>query len=147
MPGWHGSLISSMEATPQSRFCNGPTNGIPEEVELLGPVAEDILHRRAAVGVVPLGVLLPQPFADHFRHLPEAALAFLQGFPVVLNAANEVAVAQFLEGRIGFGAIAEIVAAAMDAHTPREMGTIEAIRAVDQWARNVALDLAVEVQR
>ena len=75
------------------------------------------------------------------------ALASARSFPVVLNAANEVAVARFLEGRIGFRAIAEIVAAAMDAHSPRDVSTVAAIRAVDQWARDVALELAAGVQR
>ena len=37
--------------------------------------------------------------------------------PVVLNAANEVAVEAFLQGRLGFTAIADVIAAAMAAHT------------------------------
>jgi 1-deoxy-D-xylulose-5-phosphate reductoisomerase len=75
------------------------------------------------------------------------ALEAGRSFPVVLNAANEVAVARFLEGRIGFMAIADIVAAAMDAHAPRDVRTVEAIRAADRWARDFALEQVGEVQR
>ena len=38
------------------------------------------------------------------------------GLPIVLNAANEVAVAAFLDGRIGFTAIPDLICRAMDAY-------------------------------
>ena len=46
------------------------------------------------------------------RSRPERSL------PVVLNAANEVAVALFLDGRLGFTDIAEVIERTMDAHRP-----------------------------
>jgi 1-deoxy-D-xylulose-5-phosphate reductoisomerase len=55
--------------------------------------------------------------------------------PVVLNAANEVAVEAFLQERIGFTAIADVIAAAMAAHTVAPAATLAAVRAVDGWAR------------
>ena len=72
-----------------------------------------------------------------------------RSLPIVLNAANEVAVAAFLEGTLAFPAIPEVIAAAMAAHVPAPVETLAAVRAVDTWARNRALELAraVELQR
>ena len=57
------------------------------------------------------------------------------GLPVVLNAANEVAVASFLEGQIPFMAIAELIAESIDAYRPRPVQTLAEVRGVDAWAR------------
>ena len=69
--------------------------------------------------------------------------------PVVLNAANEIAVSRFLEGRIGFTAIPVIVERTMDAHQPVEIATISEVRAVDLWARGYSREVAgaVELKR
>jgi 1-deoxy-D-xylulose-5-phosphate reductoisomerase len=61
--------------------------------------------------------------------------------PIVLNAANEIAVAGFLDGRLPFTAIPEVIAAAMDRYetaSRREVRTIEDVRAVDGEARRFA---------
>ena len=55
--------------------------------------------------------------------------------PAVFNAANEVAVAAFLEGRIPFGRIAEIIEAVLAAHVVHAPLTLEAVIGADQWAR------------
>ena len=60
----------------------------------------------------------------------------------MLNAANEVAVSRFLEGRIGFTAIPQIIEQTMDVHRPAEVSTLAAVRAVDEWARGHADDVA-----
>jgi 1-deoxy-D-xylulose-5-phosphate reductoisomerase len=74
------------------------------------------------------------------------ALAAERSLPVVLNAANEIAVASFLDGRIGFPAIAHVIERTMAAHTPAEVRTLGAVRAVDAWAREQATGAAREVQ-
>jgi 1-deoxy-D-xylulose-5-phosphate reductoisomerase len=61
--------------------------------------------------------------------------------PVVLNAANEVAVAHFLEGQLSFTAIPDVIERTMDAHAPAEVDTLAAVRAVDEWARLRALEI------
>ena len=61
-----------------------------------------------------------------------------QGLPVVLNAANEVAVAAFLAGRLGFLAIPDVIEQAMDAHVPGPVATLAQVRAVDRWAHEFA---------
>ncbi len=55
--------------------------------------------------------------------------------PAAFNAANEVAVQAFLDGRIPFGGIAESIAAVLDAHEARPAGELEAVLAADAWAR------------
>jgi len=74
------------------------------------------------------------------------ALDAERSLPVVMNAANEVAVAKFLEGRIGFPAIAQLIEQTMAAHTPAEVATLAEVRAVDAWARDHAVELAREVE-
>jgi len=66
--------------------------------------------------------------------------------PVVLNAANEIAVALFLDGRIGFSAIPRIIEATINGHRPVEVTTMAAIRGVDAWARAHAQESARAVE-
>ena len=61
--------------------------------------------------------------------------------PAVFNAANEVAVAAFLEGAIPFGRISEIIERVLEAHTPGPATAVEAVRAADHWARVRASEL------
>jgi 1-deoxy-D-xylulose-5-phosphate reductoisomerase len=61
------------------------------------------------------------------------------GLPVVLNAANEIAVAAFLGGRIRFTAIPDLICGAMDAYERRgatEVRDLTDVRAIDGWARD-----------
>ena len=74
------------------------------------------------------------------------ALSAERSLPVVLNAANEIAVARFLDGRISFPAIAQVIEQTMAAHTPAEVATLESVRAVDAWARAHAQDAARGVE-
>jgi 1-deoxy-D-xylulose-5-phosphate reductoisomerase len=74
------------------------------------------------------------------------ALDAERSLPVVLNAANEIAVARFLEGRIGFTAIARVIDEAMRAHEPSQVATLAQVRAVDQWARDRAAAIAERLQ-
>ena len=65
--------------------------------------------------------------------------------PTILNAANEIAVAAFIAGRIGFGGIAELVEATLEAAERRnaivEPQDIDEALAVDHMARSLAHDL------
>jgi 1-deoxy-D-xylulose-5-phosphate reductoisomerase len=80
-------------------------------------------------------------FAD-FPALDLARRAGVEGgtLPSVLNAANEIAVAAFLERRIPFPAIWEIVTRTMDAHQRIDRPTLEQILAADAWAREFAAE-------
>jgi len=85
---------------------------------------------------------VPDTTAFPCLQLAYRALAAERSLPVVLNAANEIAVDAFLEGRIGFTAIHEITAQTMAAHAAAEVATLEAVRAVDAWARQYAAEIA-----
>ena len=58
--------------------------------------------------------------------------------PVVMNAANEVAVAAFLERRVRFPDIWNMVEQVMDRHTSVAHADLDAILNADQWAREQA---------
>ena len=61
--------------------------------------------------------------------------------PAVVNAANEVAVEAFLEGRIAFSEIAELVAYSLHNHHPESANSIEIIEEADKAVRkNVLTD-------
>ena len=74
------------------------------------------------------------------------ALGGAQSLPVVLNAANEVAVARFLAGRLSFPGIARVIERTLDAHTAADMGSLAQVRAVDGWARELADEIARTLQ-
>jgi 1-deoxy-D-xylulose-5-phosphate reductoisomerase len=57
--------------------------------------------------------------------------------PAVFNAANEVAVAAFLEGAIPLGRISETIEQTLDAHQPTPVRSVDDVRAADRWAREV----------
>jgi 1-deoxy-D-xylulose-5-phosphate reductoisomerase len=58
--------------------------------------------------------------------------------PAVFNAANEVAVDAFIEGRIRFPDIWRVVGETMHAHEVVAASSLEAVIAADQWARRTA---------
>ncbi len=75
-----------------------------------------------------------------FSDFPALGLARRAGdtggtLPAVLNAANEVAVEQFLQERIGFPTIWETVERVMDRHHAVARPDLDAILRADQWAR------------
>jgi 1-deoxy-D-xylulose-5-phosphate reductoisomerase len=84
------------------------------------------------------------PDTDVFPCLKLAyhALESAASLPVVLNAANEVAVAMFLEGHLSFPGIAHVISETMDLHTPTPVTTLRQVRAVDQDARDHARAIA-----
>ncbi len=92
-----------------------------------------------------------QPDMERFPCLALAfrALAGDAGLPIVLNAANEVAVAAFLNGRLPFTAIAEVIRGCLDAYEregKRPIHTLSDVRVVDTAARADAIASAGRVQ-
>ena len=77
------------------------------------------------------------------------ALAGDPGLPIVLNAANEVAVSAFLDRRVGLTSIPALICRAMDAYEtagPAPIRDIGDVRAVDRWARDFAAGAAGGLQ-
>jgi 1-deoxy-D-xylulose-5-phosphate reductoisomerase len=67
--------------------------------------------------------------------LARRALDVEKSLPVALNAANEVAVRSFLEGRLRFSGISDVVIRSLERHKPRDVETLEDIFAVDRDVR------------
>jgi 1-deoxy-D-xylulose-5-phosphate reductoisomerase len=67
--------------------------------------------------------------------------------PAWLNAANEVAVQAFLDGRIAWGDIARVIAATLDSHDGAPATDAEAVVAADADARRVAADLLARLDQ
>lgn len=84
-----------------------------------------------------------EPDLDRFPCLGLAYSALRAGgtMPAVLNAANEIAVRAFLDGRIRLNEIALLNAAVMQAHAAEKVADLETVLRVDRWARNAAEEL------
>ena len=88
-----------------------------------------------------LGALsFEEPDPDRFPALGYAVEALKAGgaMPIVLNGANEVAVAAFLRGEIAFGRIAEIIRNALDCVSQRGISCIGDVYQADADARACA---------
>jgi 1-deoxy-D-xylulose-5-phosphate reductoisomerase len=103
---------------------------------------------RLPSGVAPLPLTeTPLSFepVDH-EAFPAVDLAYRVGglgltFPAVMNAANEVAVMAFLEGKIPLPRIVEIVQTIVDQHEPASVVSVVHIERADAWARHRAMEI------
>jgi 1-deoxy-D-xylulose-5-phosphate reductoisomerase len=121
-----GSLRAEM-ATPDMR--------LPIQLAMAWP-------ERLSTGVEPVPLTeRPLTFEPVDREaFPAVDLAYRVGglgmtFPAVMNAANEVAVMAFLEGKIPLTRIVEIVQTVVDEHEPASVVSIVSIERADAWAR------------
>ncbi|MGQ0543554.1 MAG: 1-deoxy-D-xylulose-5-phosphate reductoisomerase [Blastocatellia bacterium] len=81
-----------------------------------------------------------EPDLDRFQCLELAYKALRSGgtMPAVLNAANEIAVQAFLDGKIRLNDIAKVNSEVIDEHVPSAASTLESVLAADDWARSRA---------
>lgn len=88
------------------------------------------------------------PDPEKFPCLKLAYRALRAGgtMPAVLNAANEVAVAAFLNEKIKFGDIPRLIQSACDAHELHPAADLETVLNADKWARNWVGDLIHEAR-
>jgi len=86
----------------------------------------------------------PDPARFPALRLAREALNAGPHAPIILNAANEVAVAAFLAGGSRFGDIAGAVEAALDVVPPRAVETLEDVFALDLEARQVTERIAAK---
>ncbi|MEK7882287.1 1-deoxy-D-xylulose-5-phosphate reductoisomerase [Methyloversatilis sp. NSM2] len=125
-----GSVLAQM-GNPDMRTPIAHALAWPERIE-------------SGVGVLDLAaaadLVFERPDLDRFPCLKLAfdALRAGAGTPAVLNAANEVAVAAFLEHRLGFRAIADVIAATLDTLPDQPSSTLDEVFAADAAAREVA---------
>jgi 1-deoxy-D-xylulose-5-phosphate reductoisomerase len=130
-----GSLRAEM-ATPDMR--------LPVQLALGWP-------ERLPTGVEPVPLTeRPLTFEPVDREaFPAVDLAYRVGglgltFPAVMNAANEVAVMAFLEGKIPLNRIVELVQTVVDEHDPGSVVSIVNIERADTWARARAAEIIEE---
>ena len=130
-----GAIIAQL-ATPDMR--------LPIQLALAWP-------ERLPTGVAPV------PLADPGAKLtfepvdreafPAVDLAYRVGalgltFPAVMNAANEVAVMAFLEGKIQLTRVIEVVQAVVDQHeAPSSVVSVVNLERADAWARRLAAEI------
>jgi 1-deoxy-D-xylulose-5-phosphate reductoisomerase len=122
-----GSLIAQL-GLPDMR--------LPIEYALLYPERVDAGLPR--LSPLEMGTLsFEAPDEKRFRCLRLAREAAQMGgtMPAVMNAANEVAVGLFLEKKLGFLGIPEVIERAMEAHTVKEDPSLDQILMADAWAR------------
>jgi 1-deoxy-D-xylulose-5-phosphate reductoisomerase len=86
-----------------------------------------------------------------FERFPCLGLAFQamrtgESAPVTLNAANEVAVESFLQGKIGFDRIPQLVSGVMDRVEISAVNNLDDVLGQDQLARNKANEYMVNLQ-
>ena len=91
-------------------------------------------------------------FLPRYADFPALNLARRAGeigatLPAVLNAANEVAVAAFLDRQLRFPQIWQIVGQVMNQHTPIAHPDLGAILQADQWARMQAREYVEALKR
>jgi 1-deoxy-D-xylulose-5-phosphate reductoisomerase len=106
---------------------------------------------RLPIGVEPVPLTdRPLTFEPVDREaFPAVDLAYRVGglgltFPAVMNAANEVAVMAFLEGKIPLTRIVELVQTVVDEHEPASVVSVVNIERADTWARSRAAEIIEE---
>jgi 1-deoxy-D-xylulose-5-phosphate reductoisomerase len=125
-----GSVLAQMGA-PDMRIPIAHTLAWPERMET--PVERLDLAKIARLDFEP-----PDPERFPALRLARHAMEAGGARPAILNAANEIAVAAFLAGRIKFGRIAAIVENVLDRYEPGIPASLEDVLAVDTEARNRA---------
>jgi len=134
-----GSMIAQL-GTPDMRLPIQLAMGWPE---------------RLATGVAPFNLADPaRRTALTFQPVdreafPALDLAYRVGslgrtYPAVMNAANEVAVVAFLEGKLALTGITEVVERVVDEHEPAPVVSEVSLQRADAWARSRAAELVAE---
>jgi len=118
--------------------------------DMKAPIAYALSHpERVSTGVKPLdltefsGLTFFNPDMEKFRCLGLAYAAITAGesMPAVMNAANEIAVEAFLDARIGFVQIAQVIERTMDRHMAQNLTSIEEVLLADRWGRDTAREI------
>ena len=87
-----------------------------------------------------LALTFEPPDLDTFRALPLAYEAGRRGntFPCVMNAANEIGVQAFIDGKIDFADMFHVVEFVLQEHPGTVEPVLEEYLAADVWARHMA---------
>lgn len=123
-----------------------PDMRVPISYALNHPQRADVpLERLNLADVGSLTFEAPDREAFGCLAIAESAGREGEGAPCVMNAANEIAVAAFLEGRLPFLGIAETIERTLDS-VPREaIGHFSQLATLDEDARRVATEMVAKV--
>ena len=136
-----GSLIAQL-GSPDMRIPIAYCLAWPERIQ--GPAPRLDLARHSTLS-------FEEPDLDRFPALRLARRALEEGggAPTVLNAANEIAVGEFLERRLAFGGIVALVEATLEAAVSRnwtaEPQSLEDALSIDHNSRLLARELLPEI--
>jgi 1-deoxy-D-xylulose-5-phosphate reductoisomerase len=149
------SIVHSMVA-----YCDGSVLaqlGVPD---MRTPIAAALAHpariatRVESLDLSEIGTLTFEPIDARRFPAPSLCLSALSrggSAPTILNAANEVAVAEFLSQRLAFLAITSLVERVLDRAEGegmiKDLGSLEDVWAADGFARRVAGETARGLQR
>jgi 1-deoxy-D-xylulose-5-phosphate reductoisomerase len=145
------SIVHSMV-----EFCDGATIAQLSNPDMRLPIGYSLAYPDRFD--VPFGALdwrvlgqldFAEPDIRTFRCLTLAYDAGRAGgsAPATLNAANEIAVDAFLEGRLSWLGIAEVVEETLDAHSVVALGSVEDVLNADADARRIATRLVARRER
>ena len=129
-----GSVLAQL-GTPDMRTPIAFALAWPKRVET--PAA-----RLALEDIGTLTFEAPDPVRFPALRLAREALRAGNSAPTLLNAANEVAVAWFLEKGLGFLKITEVVEQVLERVTARPLGSLDDVFAADAEARRVTEEIA-----
>lgn len=135
MVGYSDGSVLAQLGTPDMRTPIAYTLAWPERMD--APSA-----KLDFAAIANLTFEAPDPERFPALRLAREALQAGGSAPVVLNAANEIAVEGFLSERIGFLDIARIVERCMDATNHSAIGSIDDVMQVDAEARRRATEFA-----
>jgi len=136
------SVIHSMVA-----YVDGSVLAQLGNPDMRTPIAHALAYpERIDAGVKPLDLFAVGQLnfeRPDFKRFPCLALAYQAletggTAPAVLNAANEVAVASFLDGGLRFDRIADVIAATLNAIEARSVDSLDVVLDADRQARLLA---------
>jgi len=134
-----GSVLAQL-GTPDMRIPIGYTLAWPDRMATPSERLD-----LASIGSLEFETPDPQRFPA--LALAREALKAGGSAPTVLNAANEVAVAHFLEGRIGFLEIASVAEETLGNYEMGSMATLDDVIRVDDFARRKATEISASIDR
>ncbi len=123
--------------------------------DMLGPIAYALSYPERMESAAPrldmngLKLEFMEPDLEKFPCLAVAyeALEGAMTLPAVLNAADEVVVAEFLDGAISFTDIHEVIRKVLKGHTPAPIRAVSDVLEADRWARVRAAEVIKELGR
>ncbi len=130
-------------------FVDGSSKAQLGEPDMRVPIQYALTYPDRLAGTLPPLDLADRPLEFHTPDrdsFPALDLAFEAGrrggsAPAILNAADEIAVEAFIDGRIGFLEIVEIVERTLEAVPHRELETVADVLSADGDARTMALSM------